>query len=201
MKVFWLWLYAAVPITALCVGIYCAGQQMYRQLANDPQIQLAEDGAARLNGGEMPAALVERGVPPIDIGSSLSPWIAVYDSAGTVLEASAVFDNAPPKLPAGVFDTTNASAQVDDPIWIKGEYKVTWQPRADVRQAVVVVQTKDKKYFVAAGRSLRLSEERTQLLGGSMIFGWFVTLVGLLVVLLGYGYVSGRTQKDTQGRG
>jgi hypothetical protein len=167
---------AAVPITMLCLGMYAVGQNINRQNANDPQIQMAEDGAVTLSAGGVPAELVARGVPLIDIATSLDPWIAVYDSAGMPLEASARLDGAPPKLPVGVFDTTNSSAQVDDPIWIRGEYRVTWQPKPGVRQAVVVVQTKDKKYFVAAGRSLRLSEERTGMLGFNMALGWLGTL-------------------------
>lgn len=174
--------FAAAPITMLCLGMYAVGQQGYRQGANDPQIQIAEDGAARLNGGEVPAALVQRGAPLIDIENSLAPWVAVYDSTGLPLQSSAQFENAPPKLPAGVFDTANARAQVDDPIWIQGEYKVTWQPTLGVRQAVVVVQTKDKKYFVAAGRSLRLAEERTGMLGFNMLIGWLGVLAVTFVL-------------------
>ncbi len=179
-----LWFLVAVAASALCLGIYMAGQQMYRQLANDPQIQLAEDGAARLSSGGVPAELVVRGAPLVDLSTSLSPWVAVYDTAGKPLEVSAQLDNAPPQLPAGVFDP-NHKPQIDDPIWEHKQYRFTWQPRSGVRQAVVLQRTEDKKYFVAAGRSLRLSEERTHLLGVQMLMGWLATLVGLLVVSLG----------------
>jgi len=184
MKYFFWWLFAAVPVTALCLGIYIADQQVYRQSANDPQIQLAEDGATRLNNGGVPADLVPRG-SLTNLSTSLDTWTSVYDQSGMPLEASAQLDNAPPKLPSGVFDTTNASAKVDDPIWKDGEYRFTWQPRAGVRQAMVLVRA-DNGYFVAAGRSLRLSEERTHQLGINMIFGWAATLVGILVVQLLY---------------
>lgn len=184
MKHLFVWFFAAVPVTALCLGIYIADQQVYRQTANDPQIQLAEDGAARLNSGGVPAELVTRGAPLVDIASSLDSWVAVYDQNGTPLEASAQLDNAPPKPPSGVFNV-NAPAHLDDPMWKNGEYRFTWQPRAGVRQALVMVRA-NNGYFVVAGRSLRLSEERTAQLGIHMMFGWAVTLVGILVVQLLY---------------
>ncbi len=170
------WLLAAVPITILCLGMYMVGQQINRQTANDPQIHMAEDGAATLRDGEVPAQLVVRGVPLIDIATSLDSWIAVYDSSGAPLEASAKLNDAPPKLPAGVFDP-DYKPQVDDPIWEHALYKFTWQPQTGVRQAVVLTRTEDKKYFVAAGRSLRLSEERTGMLGMNMLFGWLGALI------------------------
>jgi hypothetical protein len=188
MKYFFWWLYAAVPVTLLCIGMYAVGQQVYRQTANDPQIQMAEDGAATLNAGGVPAELVTRNASLVDIATSLDSWVAVYDASGTTLEASAQLDGAPPKLPAGVFNV-NTPAKVDDPIWKNGEYHFTWQPRPGVRQAVVLVQVKNG-YFVAAGRSLRLSEERTGMLGFDMLIGWLGVLIAISVVQL--IYVFGR---------
>jgi hypothetical protein len=188
-KYLWWWLFAAVPVTLLCMGMYAVGQQVYRQLANDPQVQMAEDGAARLDAGGVPAELVTRGAPLIDIAASLDPWVVVYDQNGQGLEASAQLDHAPAMLPAGVFNT-HSPAGVDEPVWQSGEYRFTWQPRPGVRQAVVVVRAKNG-YFVAAGRSLRLSEERTSLLGEQMLVGWLGVLVIISALQLAYVF-SGR---------
>ena len=45
------WLPFAVVVTAFCALAYATVQQSLRQAANDPQIQMAEDTAASLNGG------------------------------------------------------------------------------------------------------------------------------------------------------
>jgi hypothetical protein len=45
------WFVLAVVTTVLSGLIYLAVQQSYRQSANDPQIQMAEDGAAALENG------------------------------------------------------------------------------------------------------------------------------------------------------
>ncbi len=176
--------------------MYAVGQNIYRQTANDPQVQLAEDGAATLNSGGVPAEVVPHGTPIVDIATTLAPWVVVYDASGKPLENTGQLDNAPPTLPTGVFDTTNKSAQVDDPIWINGEYRFTWQPRAGVRQAVVLVQSKQRGYFVAAGRSLRESERRTGILGMNMLFGW----LGALVLTLIWSFVVIKLA-DVFGRG
>src|SRR5581483_7658620 len=104
MKYLLWWLMAAVPATLVLGVAYAVVQQDYRTSLDDPQIQMAEDAAARLQGGESPAALVVREAPPVDISGSLDPWLAVYDASGTPLEASAVLDNVSPKLPQGVFN-------------------------------------------------------------------------------------------------
>jgi hypothetical protein len=48
-KFFRSWLPLAVVIVALCEQAYLTAQQLLRQGANDPQIQLSEDFAASLN--------------------------------------------------------------------------------------------------------------------------------------------------------
>jgi hypothetical protein len=174
------WLYSAAVATALAGLIYITVQQNYRTNANDPQIALAEDAAASLSAGNVPASVVLRGAPLVDIASSLSPWIAVYDSSGMPLEASGQLDNTPPKLPAGVFDLS-APTHVDDPVWKNNEYRFTWQPRSGVRQAVVLVKAAGSNYFVAAGRSLREVEDRESKLTQMVALGWLTTLAKALL--------------------
>ena len=179
-----------VPILAATSGLflfaYWGLQQNYRVTFNDPQIQLAEDGAAALSAGAPPASLVTRGVAPVDLAASLAPWVAVYDASGTPLESSGALDGAPPRLPAGVFDESTwhlyAEQGISFPVPFH-ETRFSWQPRAGVRQAVVLVHT-DNGYFVASGRNMREMEAQEKVLteGAGML--WGATELGTLIVIL-----------------
>ncbi len=173
--------YLAVALTTIFVAMYIVVQQDYRTGLNDPQIQLAEDGALKLSLGAAPAVLVPREASAsIDIQKSLSPWLVVYDQAGLVLESSAVLNNAPPKLPQGIFNTSTWSKA---PMYTQNgmqESRVTWQPEAGVRQALVLVHVSNGMY-VALGRNMREVEQRIEHLGEMLFAAWLVTLVALLL--------------------
>src|SRR5436190_947465 len=167
----------AVVITALCGLGYLIGKQGQRTGANDPQVQLAEDAAARLDADETPAAVVPTG-PPVDVAGSLAPFVVVYDAAGTALATDAQLDGAAPAVPKGVLETARAN----------GIDAVTWQPRAGVRIATVTVPWKGGT--VTAGRSLRLIEERVDDLTRLVGLGWIVTVGVTLVACLAVSFVS-----------
>lgn len=177
------WAYAAIAVTGVCTLAYALVQQNYRESLNDPQIQMAEDAAATLETGGTPADIVPHGASLIDIANSLDAWIAVYDSKGTPLEASGQLNNAPPQLPAGIFDTSQWGSAVvghhvnESPV---DQDRFTWQPVQGVRQAVIIVQTPDKKYFVAAGRNMREVEQRIEHEGEIAFVLWAFTLACLL---------------------
>jgi hypothetical protein len=145
---------------------------------------MAEDAAAVLAQGGVPADIVTRGAPLVDIGSSLAPWIAVYDANGTPLEASGQLGGTPPQLPAGIFNISSWGNYLighhinGSPV---DQDRFTWQPEPQVRQAVIVVQTPDKKYFVAAGRNMREVEQRIEHEGEIVFVLWAFTLACLLV--------------------
>jgi hypothetical protein len=103
------WLPLAAVTVALCGLVYLAVQQSYRMGANDPQIQLSEDGAAALAQGTSP----EMVAPPtkIDIASSLAPFVVVFDDSGKVLASSGLLHGQNLPLPAGVLDYTRAHAE------------------------------------------------------------------------------------------
>lgn len=151
--------------------IYAVGQQILRQSANDPQIQLAEDIAHLLDGTAKPSDLAS--TSRIDMAASLAPFLVVTDSKGAVLETTGQLDGKDPAIPLGVFDSTKKM----------GQDRVTWQPRKGVRIALVVVPYKDG--YVAVGRSLREVEKREnsvlQMAGGA----W-----GALVILACIGYLG-----------
>lgn len=138
------WLGAIVLLIILFGTLYAVVLQAQREAANDPQIQLAEDMASKLNNGGKPDVLMSR----VAIRTSLAPFVIIYDASGKVVSGSGYLDGKLPSAPYGVL----ASAAHRDYSW------VTWQPADDVRIAAVTV--KANKYFVLSGRSLREVEKR-----------------------------------------
>ena len=86
MKLFFIakfWIPLALVTTILSGLIFLSIQQNFRQNANDPQIQMAEDASVALDSGASPMDLV--GPAKIDVGKSLAPFVIVYDVSGKVL--------------------------------------------------------------------------------------------------------------------
>jgi hypothetical protein len=158
---------AAVVLTVACGLVFIGLQQSLRMAANDPQQQLAEDLARKLDAGAAPGTVV--GAPDVDLAVSLAPFVAVYDPAGTVLAADGMLDGGPPRPPIGVLDAARSS----------GMDTVTWQPRAGVRIAAVVVPWHGGT--VLAGRSLRVVEDRVGQLRGLAAIAWLGGLALLAV--------------------
>jgi len=164
------WLQLAALATATSMLVYLAVQQVGRQTANDPQLQVARDAATAIASGQR-AVNVASG-PVVDIGRSLASWITVTDDKGTILSSSARLHGNARTVPVGVLDHARAT----------GEVRVTWQPEPGVRMATVVVHNRTGG-FVIAGRSLEESEARTAAYGKLILAGWFATLIGLLVIV------------------
>jgi len=169
--VFKSWFAYAAAITLVCGIIYITVQQGYRQSANDPQFALAEDAANAINKGADPKSIIGN-APVIDLSQSLSPFLIIYSNNGSIAASSATLDGNAPKVPQGVLNNAR----------FNGMTAVTWQPRPDVRQATVSIHAKG--YIVVAGRSLRITEERIDMLFKQIAFGWVVSVIGMAVVLL-----------------
>jgi hypothetical protein len=192
-RAFGYWVPVVVATSGLFLFAYWGLQQSYRQGADDPQIQMAEDGAAILNAGGVPAELVSRtnqaaaGAPSVDITRSLAPWAAVFDASGTPLESSATFGAEPLKLPTGVFDmSTWKTHHAEQGIALTipaNETRFTWQPSPEARQAVVIVRAENGD-FVAAGRALREVEDRVQTLTEGAALLWGASELGALAAIL-----------------
>jgi hypothetical protein len=178
------WLPLAVAVTVLAGTAFTIGQQILRSDANDPQVQLAEDAAARLQAGASPAQVIPAG--ETDIASSLAPWVIVYGPDRKQLAGSARLDGKLAQYPASVLDNAPAGGRRDD---------VTWQPRSGVRAASVVVGFKGG--WVVAGRSLRLVEEREDLVGQLAITGWLAALVATAVAALAAELVARKLEADS----
>lgn len=164
------WLPFAVVITAFCALVYASVQQAYRQGANDPQIQMAEDGADALDNGQGLGTLLPNS--KVSAEKSLAPFLIVYDGGGNVVGSSVILDGKTPTLPDGVLDSARQL----------GEDRVTWQPREGVRIAAVIVPYQDG--FVLAGRNLREVEVRetqvTQFAGITWVLALFATLITIV---------------------
>lgn len=160
------WLLIIVVVTGLIGIVYAAVQQDMRQGANDPQIQIAEDAAAKLAGGEPAQSVVPS--EKIDIATSLAPYVIIFDAHVNPIASSAQLDGQTPTIPAGIFDSVRQ----------KGEDRITWQPETGVRSAIVVTQfTGSTSGFVVAGRSLREVEKREDGLLQILVAGWVVMML------------------------
>jgi hypothetical protein len=156
------WVPLAVAVTGVSAAVYGVVQQDLRQGANDPQIEMAEDAAARLDGGAAPAAILP--TEPVELSSSLRPYVMVFDRSRELVASSATLNTQPPPFPPSVFDNLGG----------KGQDRITWQPAPGVRSATVVQSWRGG--FVVVGRSLRLVEERENqvLLLAALV--WLTTL-------------------------
>lgn len=160
------WMPLAVAIVGVFSFMYLGLQQSYRINLNDPQVELVENLQHALLFGKQPQELVMR-TDRFDASESLSPFVAVYDESGNPLEWSATIHGEPPRPPEGVFQYAKQ----------KGEHRVSWQPTADTRIALVIRPVAlESGWFVAAGRNMREVEERERILGYVMGTGMFFTL-------------------------
>ena len=161
-----LWLILAAFSTLFIALVYGAVQQDFRQSANDPQIEMAENAAARILSGDSPTGIASE-FKKVDIAQSLSPYLIFFDGEGTPIAGSGRLHGEIPKPPAGVFAFAEAY----------GEHRFTWQPESDVRSAVVLVPYRaGTSGFVMAGRSLREVEKREEKLGLQVFLAWFASL-------------------------
>ena len=182
------WLILAVIVTGLSWLIYGVVQQDIRQGADDPQIQLAEDGAAKLADGRSIQEIVP--IEKVDIAKSLAPYIIVFDSSGKPIASSALLNGQIPTIPAGVFDVVRQN----------GEDRITWQPQYGVRSAVVVTQFKGANSgFVLAGRSLREVEKREASMQQIVFVGWIgMLLFSLLATVILFKVAALLFREDTR---
>lgn len=140
-----------IVITGFCGLTYTTVQQNYRQGANDPQIQIAEDTASKLSSNDSVESVVPK--EKVDISKSLAPFVIVFDLNGKPVTGSAILNGKIPTPPVGVFEYAKKF----------GENRLTWQPQENVRIASVIVPYSGKEQgFVLAGRSLREVEKREE---------------------------------------
>ena len=129
-------------------SMYIIAQQILRQGANEPQIQMSYDLARDVASGNQPIFDQKK----VDLAQSPSPFVIVLDDKLRVTASNALLDGKTPIPPKGVFDF--AKTNPDD--------RVTYQPKPGVRMALVVKYFDGKqKGYVAVGRSLTEVEKRS----------------------------------------
>jgi hypothetical protein len=180
MKRLLIWLGASLIILVLFGTIYVGLQQVVRRDANTPQIQLAEDAAARLTAGAKPSDLVSG---KVDVRHSLADFMIIYDRSGKVLASSADLDGTTPDLPISVLSATNSETY----------HALTWQPASNVRIALVAVTASE--YYVVSGRSLREVENTEDALVQIVGLGAAGALV--LAAVIGFLAYDSRLTKTT----
>jgi hypothetical protein len=172
-----IWLPLMVAIMLLSGLSYVIAQQLLRQSANDPQIQIAEDAAADLESGAAPAQVV--GSRTVEMSESLAPYLIVYDAGGKVLASSARLHDAQPLIPQGVLDAARS----------RGQNRVTWQPETNVRSATVIgAYGGPDGGTVLAGRSLREVEVREDNVFQLAFAGGLATAIAVTLVCAAAGF-------------
>ncbi|HVZ58299.1 MAG TPA: hypothetical protein VG935_00895 [Patescibacteria group bacterium] len=162
-----------VLITCLTGLIYLVAQQNLRLTANDPQIQMAEDTAAKLTTDQDTVQVTS--LPRIDMRQSLAPFIITFDATGKVVSSSGEIAGQVPTPPQGVF----AYAKEHE------EDRFTWEPQTGVRIAAVVRQYNGRTSgYVLAGRSLEEVEKREDILFQQVGLAWVVTIVLTMLAVL-----------------
>jgi hypothetical protein len=169
--------------TVLAIALYTIPQQVLRQGANDPQIQLAGDLAARLEQGVAPTEAVP--AIAVDIARSLSPFVIAYDDQGRPLVSQAQLDGKTPVPPIGVFNYVR----------LHGEERISWQPvlghEHGVRIAAVVQRVNGPQPgFVLAGRNMREVEAREQQVEQMAGLAWIAMLGLILLGTVAFGWCT-----------
>jgi len=137
------WLGALAILVIIFGTIYGVTQQIQRNDADWPQIQLAEDAALSLNNGASPSKLTANRV---DMSRSLTPFVIIYDKSGKPVAGNGYISGHLAHAPLGILQTAQG----------KDFYRITWQPDNNVRIAAVTVQA--DHYYVLSGRNIKQVE-------------------------------------------
>ncbi|GAC1417496.1 MAG: hypothetical protein NVS9B7_16320 [Flavisolibacter sp.] len=163
----------ALGISTIILGlIYLSVQQVYRNSANDPQVQLAHEIGDRLNHAK---SLDKYFNDTTDLMETKSVFLEIYNAQGHPLLSNALLNGRFPELPMGVLNFVKQ----------KGEDWVTWQPNRKLRLAMVIVSsTVSPHLIVAVGRTLQETENRVSALTHLVVIGWILCLVILLANII-----------------
>ena len=164
----------------IAFGAYAVMQLTVRRGANQPQIQMAARAAERFRNVDHLSRACEPSC--IDLTDSLEPFTIVYDESGRVLTSNATLSGRVPVPPPGVLEFAKK----------QGSNELTWQPRRDVRLAVVVQPFTGEHYsgFVLVGRSLAVAEQGESVAARCALWGW----IAVVCLLLGSAAIFNRLQ-------
>ncbi len=175
------WVYGAIIISASFALIEVVVQQTYRQAANDPQVQIANDAMLALQSSAAILDLIPKQRVQIDL--SLKEFLIIYDTEGNPIAGNGYIGEKLLVVPKGVFEAAKKA----------GENRVTLEPKPGIRIAAIVVPFvgREANGYALSGRNLREVEAREASLYTSVLYAWFATLLGLFVACY-MGYLSRR---------
>lgn len=164
-----------VILSFLCLCGYTVFQQNMRHRANFPQQAIVQQTVTSLESGADVSDQIPQG--NVNLQSSLSPFVIVYNNAGVAVRSNASVNGHTPSLPKGVLDYTRTN----------GIDKLTWQPRQGIRIAAVIEHFNGNGGgFVLGGRSLRIVEDHETALLRIVEWTWAVLLGGFSLLLFTY---------------
>ncbi len=170
-----LFLALAAIVTVIAATGFALAQQTYRAYANDPQIEATVAIADLINKGAPVEAIV--GQSSVDIKTSLSLFVIIYDKDGKVSAGSGKLGESVPTPPSGVFTYLKN----------KPENRFTWQPEKGVRLAAVMKKLDNEAGYVLVARNMKEVDARIQNAMRLAGFSWvaLLALSGLLASVLG----------------
>ena len=182
--------------TMICGLVYVLNQDHLRQSANDPQTQVVRDMSDRLSAQTTQPTDYDTATK-MSIANSLSPFVMVFDSGGTVLASSGQLNGQPLSVPLGVLDYV--ATKSSDGLPGGAEYAVTLQPQKGVRLAavfkVVPLNVPGAQYVtVMAARSLREVELRELITATMVGVVWMLGMV--LIVVFGVYEICATKKKE-----
>lgn len=181
--IFVIHLAAAIIISGIILFIYASVQQVHRSMANDPQLQKARDICYAISHGKPYSGLFPSDTIEASISSAV--FAVLYNEDGSPQQSSALLDGKLPQLPNGVIQFTKQN----------NEDVITWQPRSGVRLAMVVEKIPaPASGYIAVGRSLKETEERTQDLVNMMLITWASCMGVLLLHFLFMVWINRRNK-------
>lgn len=180
------WLPIAAAIACIYGIMFLSIQQYVRLSANELPMQFAEDVRIKLQHG-IPPGQVVAGLPQVDMERSLSTFVAVCDSHGTVVAGTGTLNSKYPAPPMGALD---ASLR-------RGESRITWMPQRGLRFATVILPLNSGTGFVLAGRSLREVEMRKAFAFSQIFWGAVITFLLTFVMVFFIQYYRNRNSYNT----
>ena len=172
-------------VTVIMLLVYGTVQQTYRTGVDDPQVQMARTLASQLEAQQPLNDF--RFNEPIDISRSMLPFVVLYDASGNALRSTGSLNGKLPQVPVSVFESLKD----------KTEHRFTWQPRAGVRMAMVIVKTNvGDVRFIAAARSMQETEERIEKMRFMVFIAWIISMVIIAIIALLGHYLHTRKLKS-----
>lgn len=157
------WVLGFVLLTGIFGTVYAMAQQNTRASANtEPaavaarEVQLLTAGSGTLAGQRL------------ELTTDTGPFVIVYGADNTPVGGTVVRDGALPMVPVGVLATAR----------LKGQDKVTWQPAAGLRFALVAWALTDGR-VVVGGQSLTPFEDRDTQTMALIGLGWLTSIACL----------------------